>query len=66
MMPDIHTYYPNSAQVSEKVSNRKYLLKVAQTVQYLARFQDDKKIVMKLTTILPSFYFFVEIIIQRS
>ena len=30
---DIGSYYP----VSEKVSNRKYLLKVAQTVQYLAR-----------------------------
>ena len=28
MVPDIRTYY----QLSEKVSNRKYLLKVAQTV----------------------------------
>ena len=36
-MPDIGTYYWWIAQASEKTSNRMYLLKVAQTVQYLAR-----------------------------
>ena len=33
MMPDIGTYI-QIAQASEKASNRKYLLKIAQAVQY--------------------------------
>ena len=38
MVPDIGTtYYIQIAEASEKESNRKYLLKVTQTVQYLAR-----------------------------
>ena len=53
---------------SEKACNRKYLLKVAQTVRYLARpGWPLKKIVMRmrLTAILPSFYYFMEMMIQR-
>ena len=38
MMPDVGTTcYIQIAEASEKESNRKYLLKVTQTVQYLAR-----------------------------
>ena len=52
-------------QASEKAFNRKYLLKVAQTVQYLARpgwpLKEDSNEIEQFCQL----FFFVEIMIQR-
>ena len=63
--PDVALTIP-LAQANKKASNRKYLLKVTQTVWYLARpgwpLQEDGN---ESDSNFPSFSFFVEIMIQR-
>ena len=55
MTPEVDTYVLSKLHRSViiKASNRKYLLKVARTVQYLAIDQDDHYEKMVLIAILP-------------